>query len=67
MKTLSVVLTIAALALSTGVASAQTNRNSASERSLTGGAQMQVYDGRNQMTSARAAQTRKLAAAQMVC
>jgi hypothetical protein len=52
MKTTSVVLAIATLALSAGVASAQTNRNVQTERSLTGGAQMNGYDGRSQMTGA---------------
>jgi hypothetical protein len=40
MKTVSIVLAIATLALSAGVASAQTNRSAPSERTLTGGAQM---------------------------
>jgi hypothetical protein len=52
MKTVSIVLAIATLALSAGVASAQTNRNPATERSLTGGAQMNGYGSPNQMTGA---------------
>jgi hypothetical protein len=50
MKTLSIVLAVATLALSGGVVSAQTNRSG--ERSLTGGAQTDGYVGRNQMTGA---------------
>jgi hypothetical protein len=52
MKTVSIVLAIATLALSAGVASAQTNRSPATERSLTGGAQMNGYGSPNQMTGA---------------
>ena len=52
MKTVSVVLAIATLALSAGVASAQTNRSPATERSLTGGAQMNGHGSPNQMTGA---------------
>jgi hypothetical protein len=52
MKPLSVVPAVATLVLSAGVASAQTNRNSASDRSLTGGAQTNGSGGGNQMTGA---------------
>ena len=52
MKTVSIVLAIATLALSAGVASAQTNRSAFSERSLTGGAQMNGYASPNQFTGA---------------
>ena len=50
MKAVSVVLAIATLALSAGVASAQAERPS--ERSLTGGAQMNGYGSPNQITGA---------------
>ena len=52
MKKVSIVVAIATLALSAGVASAQTNRSPATERSLTGGAQMNGYGSSNQMTGA---------------
>ena len=52
MKTVSVVLAIATLALSAGVASAQTNRSAPSERSLIVGAQMNGYGSPNQITGA---------------
>jgi hypothetical protein len=52
MKTLSVVLAVATLALSTGIASAQINQNPTAERSLTGGAQTNGYTSGNQVTGA---------------
>ena len=52
MKSLSVVLAVATLALSTSVASAQMNQNPMADRSLTGGAQTNGYTGGNQVTGA---------------
>ena len=52
MKTISVVLAIATLALSATVASAQTKRSAPTERSLTGGSQMNDSGNQNQMTGA---------------
>ena len=52
MKTVSVALAIATLALSAGVASAQRNWSAPSERSLIGGAQMNGYGSPNQITGA---------------